>query len=137
MSSQRVAVVDGANVAYLETSAKGKPRVANLVAVRRALERRGYDPIIIVDASLRHHIDDEARLENLIGDQVARQAPAGTDADYFVLETADRFEGMVISNDAFERFRERYPWIEARRIPLMIIRGKVEFYEQKLDGDET
>lgn len=137
MNSRQVAVVDGANVAYIETSVKDEPRVANLVAVRRALEQRGYDPIIIVDASLRHYIDDPAQLESLLDDQAVRQSPAGVDADYFVLETADRFEGLVVSNDTFDRFRERYPWIEARRVPLMIIRGKVEFYEQRLDGNET
>ena len=123
MSPRQVAVVDGANVAHIETSEEGAPRVANLVAVRQALKQRGYAPIIIVDASLRHYIDDPARLESLLDDQVIRQAPAEVDADYFVLETADRFEGLVVSNDTFDRFRERYPWIEARRVPLMIVRG--------------
>ena len=137
MSPRQVAVVDGANVAHIETSEEGAPRVANLVAVRQALEQRGYTPIIIVDASLRHHVDDPAQLEGLIDNQTIRQAPAGVDADYFVLEIAERFEGLVISNDTFDRFRERYPWIEARRVPLMIVRGKVEFYERKLAGDKT
>lgn len=134
MSSRQVAVVDGANVAYLETSEEGVPRIANLVAVRQALKQRGYTPIIIVDASLRHRVDDPAQLEGLIDNQTIRQAPAGVDADYFVLETADRFDGLVISNDTFDRFRERYPWIETRRVPLMIVRGNVELYEEKLKG---
>jgi len=54
-------------------------------------------------------------------------------ADYFILETADRLEAVVVSNDTFDRFRDRYPWVEQRRGPLMIVRGEVELYEQKLD----
>jgi demethylmenaquinone methyltransferase/2-methoxy-6-polyprenyl-1,4-benzoquinol methylase len=109
LSSNGLVVVDGANVAYAELSEDGEPRVANLIAVRRALEKRGYDSIIIVDASLRHHVDDPAWLERLIESQAVRQAPAGTDADYFVLETADRLEALVVSNDTFDRFQDRYP----------------------------
>jgi hypothetical protein len=47
-------VVDGANVAYAEVSRAGDPQVSNLVAVQRVLEDKGFEPIVIVDASLRH-----------------------------------------------------------------------------------
>ncbi|HBY96831.1 MAG: hypothetical protein M5U01_33540 [Ardenticatenaceae bacterium] len=59
--------------------------------------------------------------------------PAETDADYFVLETAGREEALVVSNDQFEPYQDRFPWIEQRRVPLMIINGEVELYKPKLE----
>jgi hypothetical protein len=133
MAHTKVAVVDGANVAYMETSHKGQPKVSNLIAVRKALQERGYESIIIVDASLQYKVDDPQQLEGLLDDQTVRQAPAETDADYFVLKTAENSDGLIISNDQFEPFREEYPWIEERRVPLMIVNGHVEFYGPKMD----
>jgi hypothetical protein len=130
MTLSEVVVVDGANVAYAELSQKGEPKVSNLMAVRHALKQKGYEPILIVDASLRHQVDDPDQLEALIDDQVIRQAPAGTDADYFSLEIAEQQGAYVVSNDEFERWRDQYPWIERRRVPLMIVKGQVELYEK-------
>ncbi len=132
MPHNKVIVVDAANVAYSERSKQGKPKVSNLVAVRRALEQKGYDPIIIADASLRYEVDDPDQLEALIDDQVIRQVPAETDADYFILETAEQHNAQVVSNDQFEPYRDKYPWIDQRRVPLMIVQGHVELYEPKL-----
>jgi hypothetical protein len=130
MTLSEVVVVDGANVAYAELSQKGEPKVSNLMAVRHALKQKGYEPILIVDASLRHQVDDPDQLEALIDDQVIRQASAGTDADYFSLEIAEQQGAYVVSNDEFERWRDQYPWIERRRVPLMIVKGQVELYEK-------
>lgn len=123
-------VVDGSNVAYAERSHGGQPKVSNLVAMRDALEARGNDPIVIVDATLRHEIDDPAQLESLFDQETVHQAPAGTDADLFVLESADRLGAPVVSNDEFEDYRERYPWIAKRRMPFMIIRGEILLYDR-------
>src|SRR5512138_564529 len=117
----RIAVVDGTNIAYEEPSRGGKPKVGNLIAVKKALEQRGYEPIIIVDASFRHEADDPEQLEALIDSLQVRQAPAGTQADYFVLETAEHKNAIVVSNDQYKQYREQYPWIDERRVPLMII----------------
>ncbi len=121
-------VVDGANVAYVETSDDDEPKVSNIIAVKKSLEAKGYDPIIIIDASLRHEIDDPQQLEALIDDKTIRQAPAGTDADYFILEVAEDDGANVVSNDDFSEFKDDYPWIKERRVPLMIIKGEVELY---------
>ncbi len=128
----KVVVVDGSNVAYAEPTQKGQPKVSNLIAIRRALQRKGLSPVIIVDASLRHKVDDPEQLQTLIGDLIVRQAPAGTDADYFILETADREKAQIISNDEYASYRKRYPWINQRRVPLMIVNGQVELYGDKL-----
>lgn len=41
------------------------------------------------------------------------------------------------ANDAFEAYRDQYPWIEDRRVPLMIIKGQVELYEDSLQRGEA
>jgi hypothetical protein len=125
-------VVDGSNIAYIERSSNGDPKIGNIVAVRKALMSKGYDPIIVVDADLRHEIDDPRQLESLLDRQEIRQAPAETDADYFVLELAKRYNSQVVSNALFERYKNHYSWIEDRRVPLMIVEGEVEFYGPKL-----
>ncbi|HHX45160.1 MAG TPA: hypothetical protein GX714_14410 [Chloroflexi bacterium] len=132
MPTDSVAVVDGSNIAYTELSANGDPKVSNIVAVCRDLRDRGYRPVVIVDASLRHEIDDPDQLEALLDDQDVRQAPAGTQADYFVLEVADELGALVISNDGFDEYREQYPWIDERRVPLMIVGGEVMLHEPSL-----
>jgi hypothetical protein len=123
-------VVDGANVAWSEQTRDGKPKVSNIVVMRRALEEEGYDPIIIIDASLRHDVDDPDQLEGLIDGQHVRQSPAGTEADYFLLMTAGQQNSKVVSNDTFESYRDDYPWIWERRMPYMIVEGKVQLYRK-------
>ena len=49
MSQKKMAVVDGANIAYIELSEKGEPKISNIIAVRLALKEKGYEPLIIVD----------------------------------------------------------------------------------------
>jgi hypothetical protein len=129
MSQADRIVIDGANVAYLELTESEEPKLANIIAVRKALEERGNDPIVIVDASLRHEIDDSQALEEMIDRQAVRQAPAGADADYFILETADRYGAPVVSNDDFDQYKPDYTWLDEQRVPLMIIECEVELYE--------
>ena len=129
-----LAIVDGANVAHSSPS-NGEPRLSNIVAMRKALIDEGYDPVVIVDATLRHSIDDPEQLEALLESEEIRQAPAGTDADYFVLKIADENDAVVISNDLFEDYEDQYPWIEERRIPFMIVRGQVHLYEPGPSSD--
>lgn len=131
----KVIVVDGANVAYEECDDDGHPKVHNILAVRRLLKERGYDPVVIVDASLKYKVDDEQRFESLIEEQIIRQVPAKTDADYFVLKTAEQHEAMIISNDQYKDYLPEFPWINERRVPLMIIKGEVELYEKQLEEE--
>ena len=132
MVDKKYAIIDGANVAYEEVSASGDPRVSNIVSMRQALMDRGYSPLIIVDATLRHEIDDPEQLESLIDSGTIRQAPAGTDADYFILQTAERHEALVVSNDSFKGYRDEYSWLNDRKVPFMIIKGQIELHVRDL-----
>ena len=136
MGKSNVIVVDGANIAYIEPSKKGDPKVSNITSVVSLLKEKGYQPIVIIDASLHHKVDDPEQLDALINERVIRQAPAGTDADYFVLEVADENNANVVSNDRFEPYQKDFPWIKERRIPLMIVNGEVELYDPKLKGKQ-
>lgn len=134
MSSERPIVVDSANVAYIEQTQAGQPKVSSIEAAHRALKERGYYAIIIIVASVIHEVDNPNRLEELLDDPDIQQAPSQTDADYFILETADRLDAKVVSNDEYDRYRDQYPWIEERRIPLMIVEGEVKFYKSQLEA---
>ena len=127
---KKVAVIDGANVAYEERSAGGKPLLSNLTKVRRELEERGFEAVILVDASLKYDIDDQEQLETLIRSQEVRQVPAGTDADYFIIQFADQLDALIVTNDRYKDYAEQYPWVNERRLPYMIVRGEVVLYDE-------
>ncbi|HEV2861238.1 MAG TPA: hypothetical protein VGX48_09545 [Pyrinomonadaceae bacterium] len=127
--AKELVVIDGANVAYEEKSAGGKPKLANLLKVKREMEERGFDTVIIVDASLKYDIDDQTQMTALIESQHIRQVPAGTDADFFILDIADQHGARIVTNDQYRDYRDRYPWIQDRRLPYMIVKGEVHLYE--------
>jgi hypothetical protein len=136
MSSDRIVLVDGANIGYAEKTSDEKPKMSNIVAVCKSLREKGFKPLVIVDASFRHEVDDPDQLEALLDDQEMRQAPAGTDADYFLLQASEETGAVIVSNDTFSDFRDQFNWIENRRVPVMIINGEVILYEENLEDRE-
>ena len=130
-NGKSVVVIDGANVAYEERSAGGKPKLSNLLRVRGELEERGFEAVILVDASLKYDIDDQEQLEKLIQSQQVRQVPAGTDADYFIIQFADQFDALIVTNDRYKDYAEQYPWVTERRLPYMIVKGEVVLYDEQ------
>jgi hypothetical protein len=121
----RVALVDGSNVAH--SSEGGTARLENIRLVRDKLEEEGFDPVIVVDAALRHQIDDEHAYEELVENGVIRQAPAGTDADYFILSFARELDAAVVSNDRFKDRLSTFPEARERMIRYMIVNDEVVF----------
>jgi hypothetical protein len=125
---QWAVVIDGSNVAYAEQTEEGKPRVENIALAIEATRPQYDQVVVIVDAALRHQIDRPDELEKMLDEQAVRQAPADTPADYFVLQTADDLQADVLSNDTFRQYHKHWPWIEHRRIPYMIIEGRLIIY---------
>lgn len=124
-SENRVAIIDGSNVAH---STEGeKPRLANIELVWEKLSEEGYEPVAVVDAALRHQIDEPTRYEELIEEGRIKQAPAGTDADYFILSFARELEGVVVSNDRFKDRQKDFPEARDNVIRYMIVNGEVVF----------
>jgi hypothetical protein len=123
--ARKKVIVDGSNVAH---SAEGEPaRLEHIKAVRRKLDEQGYEPIVVVDAALRHQIDDGAEYERMVEEGALRQAPAGTDADYFILSFARELDAKIVSNDRFRDRAAAFPEVRRRVIRYMVVDGEVVF----------
>jgi hypothetical protein len=120
-----IALIDGSNVAH---STEGeKPRLRNIELVTEKLLEEGYQPIVVADAALRHQIDEDGRYEALIDEGKVRQAPAGTDADYFILSFARELDAAIVSNDRFRDRQDAFPDARDRMIRYMIVADEVVF----------
>jgi hypothetical protein len=118
-----IALVDGSNVAH--SGEGGGPRLDNIVLICRKLDEEGYEPIVVVDAALRHQIDERKEFEERVDEGRIRQAPAGTDADYFILSFARELDAAVVSNDRFRDYAESFPEARERIIRYMILEDEV------------
>lgn len=117
------AIIDASNVAHSGEGAHARVRYIELMAEK--LGHAGYEPLIVADAALRHQVDDETAYEQLVRSGVVHQAPAGTDADYFILNFARELEAVIVSND---RFRDRiasFPELKRRIVRYMIVADEV------------
>ena len=119
----RTVIVDGSNVAH--SSEGDKAALDNIRLVREKLIEEGYEPIVLADAALRHQIDDGDGFEALVEDGTIKQAPAGTDADYFILSFARELDADIVSNDRFKDRVEAFPEVKERIIRYMIVNGEV------------
>lgn len=123
VGSSNVVLIDASNVAH---STEGeRPRLANILAVRDKIVEEGQEPIIVADAALRHQIDARGEYEKLIDDGTVRQAPAGTDADYFILSFARELDARIVSNDRFRDRQKQFPDAQDRIIRYMIVQDEV------------
>lgn len=124
-ADRQIALVDGSNVAY--STERDRPVLANITLVCDRLEAEGYQPIVVVDAALRHQIDARDAYEQMVEDGKIKQAPAGTDADYFILAFARELDAAVVSNDRFRDREKAFPEARDRVIRYMIVEGEVVF----------
>lgn len=116
-------LVDGSNVAH---SSEGEQALlANITAICDKLKDEGYECLILVDAALRHQIDRRAEYERMVDAGEIRQAPAGTDADYFILSFARELDASIVSNDRFRDRQKSFPDAARRLIRYMIVKGEV------------
>ena len=120
-----IALVDGSNVAH--SSEGEKARLRNIELIVEKLEEEGLEPIVVADAALRHQIDEQGKYEALIDDGKIRQAPAGTDADYFILSFARELDASIVSNDRFRDRMDVFPDARDRIIRYMIVADEVVF----------
>jgi hypothetical protein len=124
------ALIDGSNVAHANVAHAGEgssPRLANILLVRDKLTAQGFDVIVVTDAALRHQIDDPAGYERLVAEGTIHQAPAGTDADYFLLSFAKELDAALVSNDRFRDRSRQFAAVRRRIIRYMILADEVVF----------
>ena len=122
-SESRRVLIDAANVAHATEG--GRARLQNILLVQQKLRAEGFEPAIVADAALRHQIDERKAYAKMIDDGVVHQAPAGTDADYFILSFAREMDARILTND---RFRDRAGEFSAEReriIRFMIMNDEV------------
>lgn len=124
-AGRTTAIVDGSNVAH--STEGGRASLDNIRVIVGRLEEDGYEPVVVVDAALRHQIDDGAAYERMVEDGSIKQAPAGTDADYFILSFARELDAVVVSNDRFKDRLKSFPEAQERVIRYMIMNGEVVF----------
>lgn len=131
----RKIIIDGSNVAWnnKDGSTGGRPKVNNIEIVEKALKDNGFRTIqIIIDASLRHQVTDDAEVAQFKKKKNVYEVPAGTSADRYILELAKRNKrALIVSNDRFNEWKENDEWvnknIENIRIPFMIVDKEVVF----------
>jgi hypothetical protein len=124
-SESKVVIVDGSNVAHAGEGEKASLRAITLVFEK--LVEEGYEPVVVVDAALRHQIDDRQGYERMVEEGNIKQAPAGTDADYFILSFARELDAAVVSNDRFRDREQAFPEARERVIRFMIVNAEVVF----------
>ena len=124
-AESKVAIIDGSNVAH--SSEGDRARLDNIRLVSEKLVEEGYEPVVVVDAALRHQIDDKSAFEQMVEDGVIKQAPAGTDADYFILSFARELDAAVVSNDRFKDRLDAFPEARDQVIRYMIVNDEVVF----------
>lgn len=122
--SKRV-LVDAANVAHATEGSEA--RLANIKLVQAKLLDEGYEPLVVADAALRHRIDDKQAYEAMIDNGQVHQAPAGTDADYFILSFARELNARILTNDRFRDRAQEFADERERTIRYMIVDGEVVF----------
>lgn len=120
-----IALVDGSNVAH--ASEGDRARIGNIRIVVEKLREEGYEPVVVADAALRHQIDDRDLFEEKVEAGKIHQAPAGTDADYFLLAFARELDAVIVSNDRFRDRQEAFPEAHERMIRYMIVAEEVVF----------
>jgi hypothetical protein len=118
-------VVDGSNLVGRRCTHHGEAKCNNpspIWGLLQLLEQKkewkktaaqNSECIVVIDASLRHHVDDPVTLEGLVHQQLVVQAPPKTDGDSLILKLADERNAVVLSNDI--RMRQAavnsYAWL--------------------------
>lgn len=128
------ALIDGSNVAHATEGERA--RLANILLVRDKLAQQGFVPIVVADAALRHQIDDLPAYERLVEDGEIHQAPAGTDADYFLLSFAKELDASLVSNDRFRDRSRQFADVRQQIIRYMILAHEVVFERRTARRDE-
>ncbi len=113
---RRIIVVDGSNVAWnKEDRRKGnKPLAKNIELIIEHLKQKGYSKIITYcDASLKYQVADRNKYDELLQADMLIEIPSRTIADYFVIDTANKYNCYVVSADKYRDWMEKlsiYGW---------------------------
>lgn len=130
----RRVLVDTSNVAFANHNRPGEQgSIENIEKMCEYLTGLGFEPVMIADATLRHKIDEPDRLNRLEKSNEIHQAPATTQADYFLLQLAEQENLPIISDDVFRDRAHEFPRaVHDYRVPFMIVEGTVVVDQERL-----
>ncbi len=111
-------IIDGNNVVYYNSK---QPRLQQLIILTNEL-KEFVRVMVVVSQELQFRIDDKKGLLSLIKNKKILQTPKGVDMDRFILEIANKTQGIIISNDCFKQYKREYNYEISRRLPFMIIK---------------
>ena len=126
------AVIDGANAMYLQAPREPRPNIKNIFAVIQAVEKSGRAPVIVIDPGIRTLIADLDEFEKLLSDDRVMTVSTGDDLSRIVLDTANRLDAVIISNNTYIDYYEEFPWIEQKRISVAIMNGKAFLLDNRM-----
>ncbi|ARU01616.1 NYN domain-containing protein [Yoonia vestfoldensis] len=118
-------VVDGSNVMHWGGAASAKV----LALVLRALQAKGYAPIVIFDASAGYRLADRyldaSALSPLIGLPAAQVSVVdkGVIADSAILRFAAQHRLRIVSNDLYRDWRVQFPHLRRKGA---VLRGRYD-----------
>lgn len=121
-------VMDGANIAFGDKSSNDKAKLSNIINLKKKLESFGINRYkIICDKSLYYKIDKKEKYNQYIQNEEITETPAGTEADYYILQYALSKNAFIISNDRFKEFYNAFGenWIKEKRITFAFIDQEV------------
>ncbi len=124
-------IVDGSNVALEARTFKQGGCLKQIELVMEKLGKtEGSAVTVLVDANLRHHIDRKDDLERMINERRVLQSPAQTDADEFILQTAEAYRSrgqkvIIITNDRYldyiKKYKPRFDWVKETAKQFMFV----------------
>jgi hypothetical protein len=125
------AIMDASNVAWhgQEMIAAPKPRMSQILTVRRSMRYRGHYPsLLIADANLPYVVDDTALARQMVADGQIILVTSGTDADEYILREARRLHAPIVTNDYMAEYD---PTQEVLKLQYSIAHatGRASIYE--------
>lgn len=133
-----ILVVDLTNILNLDKDQNQKIKIENVLNLYNAVVEFGYEPHMIADASMRHHLNSADQYKDLEDKGIIKQSPAGTEADEWVLEVAKRENCKFLTNDLYREHRAEFgnDWVFNNRLTCIFSNGKFIIRENKNNKDQ-
>jgi hypothetical protein len=141
MKSQEgpIFVLDGSNLATIRISKKKSTSLPRLISCRDALKKEfpNSTVVVFVDPGFRHLLPESEKpeFEILLGQEEISQTPPRTEGggDVVFLTYAERLGGIVVSNDTFSGWEDRFPFIskKGRILNASFVQGIWTFFSRR------
>lgn len=129
-------IIDGSNVAYDNVPKGQQPRYQNIILALDYYRRKNLRAKVIVDASLRHKIDQKEAFQEALDNKLISQAPSRVEADEYILRLAlSHKDSKIVSNDDFKDWIEKTSLSGDLRIVKEVFSRRERFVKFKINGE--